>query len=168
MELQLDKIIKTGMIVFLLLSCTNERNIKGDWGVVDTEGNYSELYFQDETVRIYTEVAGYIGMQSFKMGKDSLLINNLIYKTNWINPDSLVLACKHITLYLRKINLGFKLSEFSNESLEDSFRIIFYNRMYTRKSGKPQAKKRHNAFPEFKEEIIEIESKTSGQADDIR
>lgn len=159
MELQLDKIIKIGMIVFLLLSCSNERNIKGDWCVIDSQGNYSELYFNDETVRIYTEVAGYIGMQSFKMGKDSLLINNLTYKKNWVNPDSLVLFSKHTTLYLGKIKSGFKLSEFSNESLEDSFRIIFYTRMYTRKSVKPKTKKRHNAFPVIKEEIIEIESK---------
>jgi hypothetical protein len=133
MGLQLKQLIIVGICVVFNLSCTNNYSIVGNWGSLDTTNHYSELYFVNNSIRIYTEAAGLIPSQTFKVHKDSLFTNIISYKKKWINPDSLILVSESTTMYLKRIHTGFKLSDYENESDSDSFSNAFFNRMNKRK-----------------------------------
>lgn len=151
---------KTLVLLFLLIACTNGQNIDGDWSVLSSEGDYSELLFGNEKMRIYSDIGGYIGFRNTSTKQDSLLTNSLNYKMNWVNKDSLILSSHLSTLYLARIKSGFKLSDFTNESLEQKFIDNFYDRMYLRKGINPDSiYSSAPNYPEVKEEIIEIKRK---------
>ncbi len=151
---------KVVVLLFLIIACNNGQKIEGNWSVIDSSDNYSELYFDNGQMRIFTEIAGSIGSQKYILKRDSLVTTNLNYKMNWINQDSLVLSSHHSILYLKRINSGFKLSDYTNENLEQKFTDSFYDRMYKRK-GINSDSLNHSSlnFSEVEEEIIEIKRK---------
>lgn len=137
-------------------SCTVNRTIRGDWGVLDPNGSYSELCFSDSAIEIYDELAGSIASQTYSIKDDSLVTNILGYRMKWINPDSLHLVSGSFILRLKRIKTGFKLSEYTSEKLEDTYIHSFYNRMHELKGTglNPAAKTNSNQKPE--EETPEI------------
>ncbi len=150
----------TSIILFIILfisACSKTSNIEGNWKAVSSEGDYSELYFSGNKIRIYSEIAGIIGAQDYTLTKDSLKTNILTYKIKWVNPDSMILLSDVFTLNLKRINSGFKLSDFTKESLKQQYVDSFYKRMYKTK-GINQNSIKHSSqeYPKIKEEIIEI------------
>ena len=115
MELQINKFIGIGIILLFLCSCSKNRSIEGNWGAMDSDGNYFELYFEENNIRIYTDIAGAISSQTFYIKGDSLFTNISDYKIDQINSDSIVLSSKQVTFYLSRIETGFKLSDFKNK-----------------------------------------------------
>ena len=87
-----------------------------------------------------------------------MLTNILNYKIIMVNRDSLVLESEYTILYLKRINEGFKLSDFTNENFEDTYTNNFYDRMYKRKGISPSENINSvdSLIPGIKEETIEI------------
>jgi len=158
MELRLKRILP---IVFLiaLLSCSKVHTIKGNWGAIDEKNNYSELFIETETIRVYSDIAGIISPLTFFVESDSLFTNILNYSIINVNRDSIILESKHSTLHLKRINKGIKLSDYTNENLKDDFLNDFYTRMYKRKGIKPPKEIPVDYLPIIKEEVIDIKRK---------
>jgi len=132
MKLKLTSVVKILFILFIS-SCAKTGTIDGNWGAISSEGDYSELYFSGNQIRIFTEVGGIIASQDFKIVNDSLQTNILTYKMDWIKPDSLILKSEGFILNLTRINKGFKLSDFTSDGYEQQYKNAFYSRMNKRK-----------------------------------
>ncbi len=157
MELQLKKIL-TVVLLIGLLACSNSNKIEGNWGALDEKNNYSELFFETKYLRVYSDIGGIITPLTYFVNGDSLLTNILNYKIIMVNRDSLVLESEYTILYLKRINEGFKLSDFTNENFEDTYTNNFYDRMYKRKGISPSENINSvdSLIPGIKEETIEI------------
>ncbi len=159
MRLQLNNFGLLGVVLTLIVGCSNINKLDGDWSVIDKDSNYSEICFDENRIRIYTDIVGYIGSQSFVIEEDSLITNIIAYKFELVNKDSIILTSSNSRLHLKKIKYGFKLSEYNSENLEDSFHTSFYNRMYKLKGYNPKNESKSDSLPTIKEEIIEIKRK---------
>lgn len=157
MELQLKKIL-AALLLIGLLACSYSNKIEGNWGALDEKNNYSELFFETNDIRVYSEIGGIIPPLTYFIKGDSLLTNILNYKITMVNHDSLVLESEYSILYLKRINEGFRLSDFTNENLENTYTNNFYDRMYKRKGISPaeNINSVDSFIPSVKEETIEI------------
>ena len=157
MKLKLISTVKILFIVLITASCAKTGTIDGNWGAISPEGDYSELYFNDNQIRIFTEVGGIIAAQHFEIVNDSLKTNVLTYKMDWINPDSLILKSNTFMLNLTRIKKGFKLSDYTIESHRQKYTDSFYDRMYHIKGIKPDSiKSVSKTNPENEDETIYI------------
>lgn len=137
MELQLKKIFSIFLFI-ILLSCSKKYDFNGNWGIMDEMNYYSEMEIKMNSIRVYSEIAGYIPSLTYSIKGDSLFTNILNYKIIEINRDSIILDSEKSSLYLKRIKKGFKLSDFTNQDHEDKYRDSFYDRMYKRKGIKPE------------------------------
>mgnify|MGYP000722409596 CR=1 FL=1 len=128
MELQLNKLF-IGIILLISFSCSLSPSFNGDWSAMDEMNNYSELNIGKKQIRIYSEIGGMISPQIYFVHGDSLFTNILNYRMDWITKDSLVLKSDKQTFYLKRINKGFKLGQFSGEKDENDYLNSFYRRM---------------------------------------
>lgn len=126
---------------------------------MDTQGEYAELYFSGELIRIYSETAGSINPQKCRIVSDSLYTSVLNYKIRWVNPDSLILDAGITTLFLKRIDKGFRLSQFNEEKMEETYRNAFYGRLLKRKELKEQLPAGKSMVDTMKEETILIKQK---------
>ncbi len=133
MKQQLNWISAFGAVLFLILACSNPKNIEGNWEALDNQNEYSEVYFEEGNMRIFTDIAGFIPNQKYTINEDSLVTNILSYHIKWINLDSVILSSNTTTFYLKRIKSGVKLSDYTDEQEEDVYRNDFYNRMKKRK-----------------------------------
>ena len=157
MKLRLISTVKILFIVLITALCAETGTIEGNWGAISPEGDYSELYFNDNQIRIFTEVGGIIAAQHFEIVNDSLKTNVLTYKMDWINPDSLILRSERFNLILKRIKKGYKLGDYTNESYRQKYTDSFYDRMYHIKGIKPNSiKSASKTNPKNEEETINI------------
>ena len=155
MDLQLKKIFPIVLLI-ALLSCSKVHTIKGNWESIDEKNNYSELYIETETIRVYSDVAGIISPLTYFVEGDSLFTNILNYKIINANRDSIILKSEHTIFYLKRINKGVMLSDYKNENQKDTFLNDFYTRMYERKNIKSSKEISIDSLSMEKEEIIDI------------
>jgi len=159
MGLQLIKIVVSIFILIIFNLCSQKHELRGDWGAIDSYGNYSELFFSDSTIEIYDELAGSIASQTYSCKDDSLFTNILSYQMEWIKPDSLNLVSNSFSLKLKRIKKGFKLSEYNNEKQEDSYINSFYKRLKAQKGIGLNQVEETNSNQKIEEEVIEIRKK---------
>lgn len=156
MELQLKNTLQFVLLV-VVLSCSKINNVEGNWGALDEKNNYSELFFETEYIRVYSEIGGIISPLTYFVENDSLFTNILNYKIIKLNRDSLILESESTILNLKRIKKGFKLSDYTNENLEDKFKDAFYIRMFNRKGLEPKNRLEMDFIPHsIKEETFEI------------
>lgn len=146
-------------LLLTLMACSKEDYIKGDWQAVDEKKNYSELFIKTGIIRICSDAAGIIPPISYYIEDDSLFSSNLNYQIIKVNNDSLVLKSIQSTLYLRRIENGVKLSDFTDKNVEDAYRISFNERMYGRKGIVSPNYSGNDSITTVEEEIIEIKQK---------
>ena len=157
MKLKLTSAVKILVILLIIASCTNGVTIDGDWGAISSEGDYAELYFNDNQIRIFTEVGGIIASQHFKIVNDTLQTNVLTYKMDWIKPDLLILKSEGFILNLKRIKKGFKLGDYTNESYRQKYSDSFHDRMNNTKGLVPDSiKSASKVNPKNEEETINI------------
>ncbi len=140
----------------IFLNCSDKKTVSGNWGAIDSDGDYAEFYFSSGKMKIYHEIAGALSAQNYAVKNDSLLTNVFHYKIEKVNPDSLVLTADSVTMYLKRITTGNKLSDFNDDKNREIYTTAFYNRMKLRKGKIPE--NYIDSIPQIEEEIIEINS----------
>ena len=157
MELQLKIRLGLMLIIILLASCQGKNDIEGNWGAIDCQKAYAELFIKDGRIKIFHEATGFINPQTYTIKDDSLITNVLSYKIEFITPDSLNLTSGTFSLYLKRLNEGFLLSDLTGDK-EQEFTEKFRNRMFKRKGINPDSlfNSKETRKPSIKEEIIEF------------
>ena len=121
------------VLVSAFYSCSDKNSIEGDWGAIDRNGNYSELYIAQNQIHIYDEAGGQISPQNYYLTKDSLCTMVLQYRMKWVNQNSVELSSKLFSLQLMRITHGVRLSRSLDKLDENGFLKDFYKRMKQRK-----------------------------------
>lgn len=159
MRLRLKQIVVIAFVILLFNSCSRNHTILGDWGAIDSDGTYAELYFSGDKMQIHHEVGGTLQFQTYRIENDSLITSVLKYKMNWINADSLNLISPSFSLKLKRIKTGVKLSECDNENDEDAYIQSFYKRINKQKGLDSIPVGGTNSNQKIEEEVIEIGKK---------
>jgi len=150
MQLLRSKLFLSLFVFFSYCSYTD--TINGNWEALDTNSNYSELYFSKGEIKIYDEVARQISPQNYFIQKDSLITTGLRYKMIWLSKDFLKLTSDSFSINLRRIKHGVTLS---NKKSMDLYLRSFYKRKEHQK-GIDLNLNQSNQYEETKEEILEI------------
>jgi len=145
--------------ILIIVSCSPGQRIEGNWGAIDSEGFYSELYIKKGRINIFTELTGDLNDQTYSIIDDSLVTNILAYSINWKARNSMVLENKHFSLNMRRIKTGYKLSDYvgSSYSTSGQYSESFYKRLYKRKGTSPPERNGTGKRDTVKEEIIYIQ-----------
>ncbi|MCL3779335.1 hypothetical protein EMN47_02935 [Prolixibacteraceae bacterium JC049] len=124
------KLTITILWAVLILSSCQKKSLEGNWAVVDNQKNYSEMYFTENSIRIYHEKTGLIPVLRYKVQNDSLKLRNRSYKIEWRDPNSITMRHKELTLKLIRIQSGFTLSDLKNPLQNKKYKVDFNKRMY--------------------------------------
>jgi hypothetical protein len=89
------------------------------------------MYFSDNRIQIFHEVAGYISPRNYLVTNDSLLSEMGDYKILWLNADSVHLASQELSIIMKRITRGNRLSEYieNKKEFDQSFKDDFRTRM---------------------------------------
>lgn len=142
------------LIILVFFSCSKDRTFNGNWGALDSNGNYSELYFSDSTIDIYEERGGLIPQQRFTTKDDSLFTNVFKYKFHFVNQDSLILEDTGFKLYMKRIHGEFTLDNYAARIQDQDYIDSFYERMYQCKGRRRNAPSK--TYPKIDDETIDI------------